>query len=260
MFTKRWLCGVFAVCLSVASNGQTIVVVGSGGVEGSHERCVDGLTVRGFTAQGAEECPLDLSGVSVVVALGMEDPGPGLRDWVLGGGLLITNFNSAFWAEGYLDAVSADSYEVGFESVRLTAAGVSRGLGADTLTAVNDPGVPEVFAEFESVGAGQAWAVRDNGAPVIVGGRAGLGEVVLMAYDWADLTARFAPPEAPGGGLGSVGGTALEPGLMLVDSVIRFSPAELVTTTIPEPATFGVVLAAAVALAAVGKRRRERTD
>ena len=118
---------------------------------------------------------------------------------MLGGGLLITEWEGADWAintENLLNAnISGGGFKATNSAVTFTPAGdfLAQGIG----NSYSANGATEFFRDFSFIGPEvDILATRPGGEAAIVGGAAGQGYVLAIAYDWGD-----------GGGIGSSPGT-----------------------------------------------------
>ncbi|BBM84538.1 PEP-CTERM sorting domain-containing protein [Candidatus Uabimicrobium amorphum] len=112
-----------------------------------------------------------------------------VRDFVFGGGLLVTEWTGADWAINTGNLLNASIYGGGFKgndlAVTFTPEGdfLAEGIG-DSYSA---NGATQFFRDFNSTGPEvDVLATRPGGAAAIVGGAADQGYVLAIAYDWGD--------------------------------------------------------------------------
>ncbi len=114
---------------------------------------------------------------------------PALENFVLAGGLLITEWNASSWALDTANLLSADDVDFAAkeDAVTFTAAGMAAGLGDSLPNPYSDPPRTDYYRTFANIGAGvDILATRFDGGPAILGGAAGAGSVLIIGYDWAD--------------------------------------------------------------------------
>lgn len=166
----------------------------------------------------------NFTGVDAVILL--RTPGDAfLANYVLGGGLLVTEWTGADWAVSTLlgGAVSGGSFVGTNTPVTFTSDGLAVGLGNGVGNSFTAVVASEFFRSFSSTGSGSVLATRPGNFAAIVGGSAGSGYVVANGIDWAD----------------SFGSTGSANGQVLLNSLsIRGN----VTGAVPEPATWAMML------------------
>jgi len=137
--------------------------------------------------------PSSFSGVDVVFNV-RQPVSTDMKNWVLGGGLLITEYTGIKNAgdAGLLSYSDTGGGNAGTgTSVTFTAAGISRGLNIGMTNPYSDGGATEFFRNGIAVGSGvEVLATRPVSGggtlPAIVGATAGSGYVLGIAYDWGD--------------------------------------------------------------------------
>ncbi len=166
-----------------------------------------------------------------------------LKEWVLGGGFLITEFSGVREAAlaGLIDVTdSAQGINVGTGTqVRFTQAGIDLGLGVGLPNPYSDGSATEFFRNISAVGPDVSILATRPGpggstVPAILSARAGKGFVLSYAYDWGD---GFIPNTAP------------------TRQLIRNA---FTVTTVPEPSSF-VLAALGLGLVAASRVSRSRS-
>lgn len=114
-----------------------------------------------------------------------------LQNFVLGGGLLITEWAASEWALDTANLLNADDNGGGLignaVSVTFTPAGISAGLSSGIGASYGDTGRTDFFRTLANLGAGvDVLATRPGDIPAIVGGVSGAGHTLIVGYDWAD--------------------------------------------------------------------------
>jgi len=113
-----------------------------------------------------------------------------IKNFVLGGGLLITEWTGADWATstGLLDATITSGGQVGTGvPITFTTAGINAGLANNMSNPYSDAARTDHFRYFGTIGSDvEILGTRSTNVAAIVGGSSGLGSTLLLAYDWAD--------------------------------------------------------------------------
>lgn len=139
---------------------------------------------------GAAPTAGQLAGVDAVVMM-RTTGNASLQNWVLGGGLLITEWSSSVWAlntVGLLAATDSGGGVVGSNSTSThTAEGLALGLGTGLSNPYADFVRTEFARNFSSLGIGtDVLAERSAGQDVIIGGSSGAGYTLVNGWDWGD--------------------------------------------------------------------------
>jgi len=132
-----------------------------------------------------------LAGVDAVIALRSVQGNADLQNFVLGGGLLITEWDAAEWALDVANLLNADGggnvYFGTNTAITQTAAALALGLGNGLSNPYADGPRTEFQWTLENIGAGvEILATRPGAIPVIIGGQAGAGYALINSLDWAD--------------------------------------------------------------------------
>lgn len=167
-----------------------------------------------------------------------------LRSFVLGGGLLITEWDASDWALDVANLLNADDTGGSFVGtgtpVAFTPAGQAEGLSNGLGAAYSDGERTEFFRQLANIGSGvDILATRPGGTPEIIGGASGSGSTLIIGYDWAD--------GFPSGS--SASGTLLLNALNYNAQAVQ---------AVPEPDSLALVLASLGALSLVGSLARKR--
>tara|TARA_R110002126_G_scaffold10615_37_gene48989 strand:- start:2403 stop:3143 length:741 start_codon:yes stop_codon:yes gene_type:complete len=220
------------------SQASALVVGISGG--GSASGMADLLNANGHTATyfgGVAPSAAQLSGFDAMVLV-RTSGNTAVQNFVLGGGLLITEWSASSWAlntANLLDATDSGGSGLGAQPVTFTTAGVAAGLSAGLPNPYSHGGQTEFFRSLTGIGAGVDILGTRAGGAAIIGGASGLGSTLIIGYDWQD------------GGFDSVNNTNSEQILL---NAVQYS-----ATVVPEP---GALVVFAAGLAGLGFARRKR--
>jgi len=126
-----------------------------------------------------------------VVFLIRTDGNPDLANWVQAGGLLITEWSSNVWAlntANLLQATDSGGGSIGTDTpITFTNTTVGQALGNNLPNPYSDGGATEYARDFTAIGGSvEIHATRPGNIPVIIGGNAGQGYVLAIAYDYQD--------------------------------------------------------------------------
>ena len=187
---QKLLATLALLALSATSNAAVVAIFGSN----SNNAIATFLQNNGHTvvyqsaaAPGADK----LAGVDAVIAM-REAGNDAVRDFVLGGGLLITEWQAVQWAIDtvkLIDGKTSSNTAIGHgTTITQTDAALALGLGDDGLGSQYADGPRTEFIwQIAEVGAGvDVLATLPNGSPAIIGGAAGDGYVLANSLDWGD--------------------------------------------------------------------------
>jgi uncharacterized protein (TIGR03382 family) len=196
------------------------------------------LTNNGHTVTAS---PGSLVGFDAVILLRTTGNAT-IQNFVLNGGLLITEWDAADWALDTANLLNADDDGGGFigtgTQVTFTAAGLSQGLGTGLSNPYSDGVRTEFFRTFSSIGGGvDILATRPGNIPAILGGASGAGRTVIVGYDWAD----------------SFPATLSNNGQLILNILNSRGGGN---NAAPEPGTIGLATMGLLALGAVLRRRK----
>ena len=243
---------VLILAAAVASPVQAAAIAVFG--ENSNDQVTSFLNANGHIAKNFGILPPDdLSSFQVVVAL--RKPGnDAVKQFVLDGGLLITEWNAAGWAldvANLLDADAGGIASLGLQAlISITDAGLALGLGKGLGNPYNDGERTSSHSTLLNIGNGvdvlgtgplpalQMLAALSDPPPfpaVTIGGNSGKGYTLVNALDWADI---FPTTGSPSGQW-----------LLNAVNVRQVQP-------VPEPDTLAL---AALALTCLVAARRRRT-
>jgi hypothetical protein len=174
--------------LAASANAAVVAVFGAN----SNGSVVAFLNANGHTATDygfSAPTAAQLAGADAVVAL-RADGNADVQAFVLGGGLLITEWSAAEWALDTANLLNADGGANSFigtnSPVTHTAAGLALGLG----TGLPNPYADGIRTEFQwtlsNIGAGADILATIAQGPAILGGVAGSGYALINSLDWAD--------------------------------------------------------------------------
>jgi hypothetical protein len=227
-------------CLAMSQASALLVGI-AGTVNGSGMASM--LNANGHTAVffgTAAPNAAQLAGLDAMVLLRI-DGNADIQNFVLGGGLLVTEWVASTWAlntANLLDATDSGGGNFGTTPVTFTAAGVAAGLSVGLSNPYSDGGQTEFFRSLTGIGAGvEILGTRPGDLPVIIGGASGLGSTLVIAYDWQD---------------GSFGGIPNDPSEQLLLNTLNYAP----DIGMPAPSMAAVV---GLGLAGLGLVRRRRT-
>jgi hypothetical protein len=193
----------------------------------------------------------NFTGLDTVILLRQQPTGAvsnDLRNFVLNGGRLITEFTGADWALGdtagnLLNAdVDGGSIFLSTQSIRFTQEGIDSGLANGVNNPYSDGNRTQAFRFMPIANIGSGVKVLANRLtnppadnPAIIGGASGLGTTLVIGYDWADSF-----------------GSANADTQRLILNALNYTAS---TPQVPEPATLTGILAFGVAgLLATRKR------
>lgn len=114
-----------------------------------------------------------------------------LRDYVLNGGTLVTEWSGASWAINTMSMLNATD-QFGYasnNSVTFTQAGLDLGFGTSLPTTYSNGGATQYFRSFTNIGTDVDIIATSNGYNVGITGSYGLGNVVALGWDWQDTSA-----------------------------------------------------------------------
>lgn len=177
-------------CLGLAAPGaraDLVAVIGSN----SNAAITTFLNASGHSATSfGSSVPASLSGYDAVVLL-RSSGNATLQNFVLGGGLLITEWSASDWAldvANLLDADDTGGGGVGWGTlVTFTPDGIAAGLSASLANPYSDANRTEFFRHFANIGPTvDVLGTRPGGAAAIIGGASGSGSTLVIGYDWAD--------------------------------------------------------------------------
>lgn len=229
-----------AMCFSMSANAAIIAVFGNN----SNLSVTSFLTANGHTVTNfgiAAPTAAQLAGVNAVIAL-RADGNDAVRDFVLAGGLLITEWSAAEWTLDIANLLNADGGTNSFigsnTPVTLTAAGLALNLGMGLPNPYSDGPRTEFQWTLSNIGAGvDILATIPGNTPAIIGGQSGSGYTLINSLDWADSF-----PESA-----SASGTWLLNALNLV----RSEP-----NPVPAPATLVLLLIGLVGITAARSNKK----
>jgi hypothetical protein len=190
--TAGFAAAVVAAATLFASQASALVVGVAGGY-GGQAGMATFLNANGHTATyfgAAAPNAAQLAGLDVLVLV--RTPGnTDIQNWVLGGGALVTEWDSSAWAlntANLLDATDSGGGGIGTGTpITFTAEGVAAGLSAGLPNPYSDGGQTQFFRNLTAIGAGvDILGTRGAGIPVILGGASGLGSTLILGYDWQD--------------------------------------------------------------------------
>lgn len=182
-----------ALLFSLTAHTQAAVVAIMGTGLSSSAAIEKFLTSNGHTVvynEAAAPGAASLKGVDAVIAL-RTDGNDDLKNFVLNGGLLITEWTAALWAVNtaqLIEAHAGDRIEIPNSTVMLTDAGKALGLGARDMPEIySDLGRSDVIRPFTGLGEGvEVLSALPSGEAAIISGTAGSGYVIASSLDWAD--------------------------------------------------------------------------
>ena len=188
---KKLLLTLSLLTLSATSNAAVVALFGYN----SNDEIASFLQSNGHSVvyqnYGAAPDANTLKGVDAVIAM-RESGNDAVRDFVLGGGLLITEWQSTQWAidtAKLLNGKTEDNnYIFDNTTVTHTEKGLALGLGDNGLgTSYADGFRTEFIWKITEVGEGaDVLATLPDGTPAIIGGKAGNGYVLANSLDWGD--------------------------------------------------------------------------
>jgi hypothetical protein len=153
------------------------------------------LTSNGNTVRNLNSTA-DFTGLDTVILLRnspTEATSNDLRNFVLNGGRLITEFTGADWAlndnTGNLLNADVDGGAILPLSrpITFTQPGIDSGLANGVNNPYSDGTRTQAFRFIANIGSGvSVLANRPGDNPAIIGGASGLGTTLIIGYDWAD--------------------------------------------------------------------------
>ena len=188
---KKTLLALTLVTLSATSHAAVVALFGSN----SNSSIAAFLQSNGHSVvyqNSAAPSASALQGVDAVISMRNTDGNDAVKDFVLGGGLLITEWNAAKWAidtAKLLDGKTNNNKSIGTgTTITQTDAAMVLGLGDNNLGKQYADGPRTEFVwEITEVGAGvDVLGTLPNGSPAIIGGKAGNGYVLANSLDWGD--------------------------------------------------------------------------
>lgn len=176
---------VVAAAIAFSAQAGVIAVFGSN----SNAQVTSFLNANGHKAKDfGQAAPGNLDGFDVVIAL--REPGnDAVKNFVLGGGLLITEWDAAEWAlddASLLNAEGGENKLLGTGTkITITKEGLALGLGKGLGDVYSDGGRTEFQWTLLDIGAGVEILSITN-PTVVIGGNAGKGYALINSLDWAD--------------------------------------------------------------------------
>lgn len=236
---------IAAVMLTVtAGQGQAAFI----GIYGNNSNSAitsfltgSGDTVVDLNATGMTDGTL--TGLDSVILL--RSPGnSALRNFVLNGGRLVTEWDASIWALNTANLLQATDTNINSVHhtgtlVSFTPLGVAAGLSAAMNNPYSNGSATEFFRIFSNVGPGITLATSPYGA-AILGGVSGAGNTVIIGYDWAD----------------SFSSANLD-GKQVLLNALAFD-AQPRTAITPEPTSLALAGFAGIGMAAGAWRRRQQ--
>jgi hypothetical protein len=175
-------------CMVNVANAGLIGVFGSN----NNSNIVSFLNANGHTATnfGGSIDAGQLNGLDAVIGLRADGNGD-LLNFVLGGGLYITEWRAAEWALDVANMLDADGVGIqrigGNTPITQSALALSMGLGNGLPNPYSDGGRTEYDWTINNVGNDvDILATRPGDIPVIIGGQVGAGYAFINSLDWAD--------------------------------------------------------------------------
>ncbi|MEX2616636.1 MAG: PEP-CTERM sorting domain-containing protein [Alphaproteobacteria bacterium] len=193
--SRRWKTLFVVACLTLASfsylNSASALVIGVSGPRAtgiSNLLTTGGHTVSVFGS--VSNSAIDYAGLDVYI-LERTVGTSALGDFVRGGGLLVTEWDASAWAlntENLLNATDSGGGFIGTSTpVTFNAEGLVAGLGTGLPNPYSESGGTEFFRTFAGIGADvDILATRPGNIAAIIGGASGLGNTLIIGYDWAD--------------------------------------------------------------------------
>ena len=234
-----------AGAIAVSTTQASALVIGVSG-SGSASGMATLLNANGHTAThfgGSAPNAAQLAGLDALVLV--RTPGNAdVETFVNGGGLLITEWNASVWAlntAGLLDATDSGGGIIATSTpVTFTSAGIAAGLSVDLPNPYSDSGSTQFFRDLTAIGAGvDILATRPGDIPAIIAGASGLGQTLIIGYDWRD---------------GPFDANVDTPSEQLLLNAVLFNGGGPVA--VPEPGTLALL---GVGLMALGSMRRRLT-
>ena len=187
----KTLLATLLLSLTTYTQAAVVAIMGTGLASGT--AIENFLASHGHTVvynSASAPSSANLAGVDAVIAL-RTDGNEDVKNFVLNGGLLITEWTAAVWAVNtaqLLEAHAGNRIEIPNSTVMLTDAGKALGLGARDMPEIySDPGRSDVIRPFTGLGEGvDVLSALPGGEAAIIGGAAGSGYVIASSLDWAD--------------------------------------------------------------------------
>ena len=182
-----------SACLVIVSFNANAIVIGVGGLN-STSSIVSFLNANGHTATNLGSSLSNTAGAYDFFDVVVLTRGTGtseLRDWIFGGGALVTEWN-ATWALNTANLLNAtDSGHPpsrASDPVSITSDGLALNLGVGMSNPYLDPGSTDHYRYLTGLGTGvdilAEWS--SDATPLIIGGKTGLGYSLINTLDWAD--------------------------------------------------------------------------
>ena len=192
---KKALVAIPLFAFSMGASAAVVALYGKTEYPVDTNNIVQFLEQNGHTVVYSQVAAPDaaaLAGVDAVIAIRSKTGNDAVRDFVLNGGLLITEWSSAEWVldtAQLLDASIVKEENRGFDSViHLTDEALAIGLGERGLgTQYSDQGRTEFMYDFTNLGSDvEVMGTLTDGSVVTIGGAAGDGYVLVNGMDWSD--------------------------------------------------------------------------
>ncbi|MFD1786641.1 PEPxxWA-CTERM sorting domain-containing protein [Sphingomonas floccifaciens] len=232
-----------ALALSfTAATGANAAVIGIYGGN-SNSDIASFLTANGHTVKQNQYSVsgANYTGLDTVILLRTSGDAA-TASFVKNGGRLITEWDAASWALGAGNLLNADDSYYGYlatnTEISFTQAGTAAGLGTGIGSSYSAGGASEFFRTFSNIGSGvEVWGTRPDGSASIIAGASGKGFVVVNGADWADSFAYA--------------------GAQNKQLLLTSLTADAVTSAVPEPATWAMMLIGFGGIGASMRRRKQ---